>query len=93
MDKEKETIKSENKKVGQFRELKGIIVSDKMDKTVIIRVDRSKRHKIYKKKYTVSKRYKSHDENNQYKVGDYVLIRQVRPISKDKKWKVIRKIK
>ena len=93
MDKEKETIKSENKKNRQFRELKGIIVSNKMDKTIIIRVDKSKRHKIYKKKYTISKRYKAHDENNQYKVGDYVLIRQTRPISKGKKWKVIRKIK
>ncbi len=78
---------------GQFRELKGIVSSDKMDKTVVVKVDTSKRHELYKKRFVVSKKYKAHDEYNQYKVGDYVLIRQVKPISKDKKWQVIRKIK
>ena len=87
MDKKDKLIISK-----QFRELKGIVVSDKMDKTIVIKVDRSRAHKIYKKRFTVSRKYKAHDENNQYKVGDYVLIRQVRPISKDKKWTVIRKV-
>lgn len=77
----------------QFRELKGIVVSDKMNKTVVVRVDTSKQHKIYKKRYIVSKKYKAHDEYNQYKIANHVVIRQVKPISKDKKWQVIRKIK
>jgi small subunit ribosomal protein S17 len=85
-------IKKEAKKQ-QFRELKGIVVSDKMNKTVTVKVDTSKQHKLYKKRYIVSNKYKAHDEYNQYKVGDYVTIRQVSPISKDKKWSVIRKIK
>jgi len=77
----------------QFRELKGIVCSDKMNKTVTVKVDTSKQHKIYQKRYIVSQKYKAHDEYNQYKTGDYVVIRQVSPISKDKKWQVIRKIK
>lgn len=85
-------IKKEAKKQ-QFRELKGIVVSDKMNKTVTVKVDTSKQHKLYKKRYIVNNKYKAHDEYNQYKVGDYVTIRQVSPISKDKKWSVIRKIK
>lgn len=77
----------------QFRELKGTVCSDKMNKTVTVKVDTSKQHRIYKKRYVVSQKYKAHDEYNQYKTGDYVVIRQVSPISKDKKWSVIRKIK
>jgi small subunit ribosomal protein S17 len=91
MDKEiKKTapVKSKN-----FRELKGVIVSTKMQKTVVVEVNTSKAHKLYKKRYTTSKRYKAHDENNDYKVGEKVLIRQVRPLSKDKRWAVIKRIK
>ena len=76
-----------------FRELKGVIVSTKMQKTVVVEVNTSKAHKIYKKRYTTSKRYKAHDENNDYKMGDKVLIRQSRPLSKEKRWAVVRKIK
>ncbi|HNZ86305.1 MAG TPA: 30S ribosomal protein S17 [bacterium] len=85
-------IKKEARKK-QFRELKGVVISNKMNKTVTVKVDTSRQHKIYKKRYVVSNKYKAHDEYNQYKVGDYVAIRQVKPISKDKKWQVIRKIK
>ena len=88
---EKEIKKEERAK--QFRELKGIVVSDKMQKTVVVKVDTSKQHPIYKKRYVVSNKYKAHDEYGQYKIGDHVVIRQVKPISKDKKWKVIKKIK
>jgi len=69
----------------------GIVVSDSMSKTVVVKVDSRKRHPKYKKAYTVSKKYKAHDENNEYKVGDKVVIESTRPISKDKKFKVLRK--
>lgn len=68
---------------------KGRVVSDKMDKTVVVAVDIFKTHPKYKKKYKSTKRYKAHDENNKYKVGDKVEIVAVKPISKDKKYKVV----
>ena len=74
------------------RQLKGIIVSDKMQKTVVVRVGRKKSHPKYKKIYSVHKRYKAHDEKGECKVGDKVIIEESRPISKDKKWKVIKKL-
>ena len=52
-----------------------------------------KEHPIYRKRYTVTKRYKAHDENKEYKVGDKVIIEEMRPLSKDKRWKVIGRIK
>jgi len=77
----------------QYRELMGIVTSNKMQKTVVVKIDTIKTHPIYKKKYIVSKKYKAHDENNQYKINDKVLIRQIKPMSRDKKWEVIRKVK
>ena len=74
------------------RKLKGEIVSDKMDKTIIVRVDRVKVHPKYKKRYKTSKRYKVHDAKNEYKVGDKVIFQECRPLSKDKKWRVLSKI-
>jgi len=74
------------------RTKKGIVVSDKMDKTVVVSIDRVKAHPLYKKKYTVSKKYKADDQENQYKIGDVVEIVSVKPISKDKKYKVLRKV-
>jgi small subunit ribosomal protein S17 len=71
---------------------KGIVVSDKQDKTVVVSIDRIKTHPIYKKKFTVSTRLKAHDEENQYKEGDIVEITECRPISRDKKFKVVRRI-
>jgi small subunit ribosomal protein S17 len=81
---------TEAKKINK-RKLEGMVVSDKMDKTVVIKIDRQVTYKKYNKKYIVSKRYKCHDEQNQYKVGDMVTIEACRPISKDKKWRVINK--
>ncbi|MFH0906721.1 MAG: 30S ribosomal protein S17 [bacterium] len=69
--------------------MKGVIVKDKMNKTVVVLVNRYLKHSKYKKMYRVSKKYKAHDEKNEYKTGDNVIIQEVRPISKDKKWKVI----
>ena len=74
------------------QQLTGLVVSDKMDKTVVVKVDNRKRHAKYHKSYTVSKRYKAHDETNQYKVGDRVVIESIRPMSKEKKFKVLSKV-
>ncbi len=74
------------------RKLKGKVVSDKMQKTVVVKVERQVRHPRYKKVYKVHKRYKAHDEKEEYKVGDEVFIEECRPLSKEKKWKVVGKI-
>ncbi len=71
------------------RKLRGIVVSDKMEKTVVVRVDRTAIHPKYKKRYTVSKKYKAHDEQKQYHVGDQVIMQETRPYSRDKHWRVI----
>ena len=69
--------------------LKGVVVSDKMDKTVVVEVTRFVEHKKYGKRIKKSKKYKAHDEKNEKKIGDNVSIEETRPISKDKKFKVI----
>ncbi len=69
--------------------LKGTVVSDKMDKTVVVSVSRFVKHPLYGKFYKVSKKYKAHDEENKYKTGDKVEIVETKPISKDKRFKVI----
>jgi small subunit ribosomal protein S17 len=71
------------------RILQGVVVSDKMDKTVVVRVERRVMHPLYKKFIRRSKKYHAHDENNVYKVGDVVRIIETRPISKTKTWEVI----
>ena len=68
---------------------KGTIVSEKNDKTVIVSVDVFKTHPKYRKKYIETKRYKAHDEENKHKVGEVVEIVPIRPMSKDKKYKVV----
>ncbi len=73
--------------------LQGEIVSDKMDKTVVVKVTVVKRHPKYHKQYTSSKRYKAHSETNEYHVGDTVEIEETKPLSKEKRWAVIRKVK
>lgn len=70
------------------RVLVGITVSDKMDKTVVVRVDTKKLHPLYKKYVTRSNRYKVHDEKNDIHVGDRIKIEECRPISKEKYWRV-----
>lgn len=74
------------------RQLKGVVVSCKMNKTVIVRVERKKLHSKYKKVYNVHKRYKAHSDMEGLKVGDKVVIEECRPISKEKKWKVVSKV-
>lgn len=74
------------------RKLKGIVVSDKMQKTVVVTVVRLKKHKKLRKYFKVTKRYKAHDEKGEFHTGDKVIIKAIRPISKDKRWEVIGKI-
>ena len=74
------------------RQLKGVVTSDKMDKTVTVKVDRYIKHPKYGKYYTTSKKYKAHDEANAYKIGDVLIIQESKPISKDKAHVVIEKI-
>lgn len=66
----------------------GIVVSDKMDKTVVVRVERKVKHAVYSKYIRRSVKYKAHDEDNSCKAGDRVVIVESRPLSKDKRWKV-----
>jgi small subunit ribosomal protein S17 len=68
---------------------KGTVVSDKNNKTVVVEVTDLKTHPLYSKKYRKTRRYKAHDEKNECKVGDDVVIAQVKPISKEKKWEVV----
>lgn len=67
----------------------GLVVSDKMDKTAVVAVERLKRHPLYGRVQRVTKRFKAHDETNDCKVGDRVRIMETRPISRDKNWRVL----
>lgn len=71
------------------RVLQGIVVSDKMDKTVVVQVSRRMMHPVYKKTIERSKKYAAHDEQKKFKIGDKVSIIESAPISKTKKWKVV----
>ena len=72
------------------RVLQGVVVSDKNDKTVVVRVERRFTHPFFKKVVRRSKKYHAHDEANHHKVGDIVRIEECPPISKNKKWTIIR---
>jgi len=71
------------------RILQGVVVSDKQEKTVVVKVERRTKHPLYKKFIKRSKKYAAHDENNQFKVGDLVKIQETKPISKNKTWEVL----
>jgi small subunit ribosomal protein S17 len=71
------------------RTLSGVVVSDKQDKTVVVRVERRFTHPVMKKTVRRSKKYYAHDEKNEFSVGDVVLIEERRPLSKLKRWEVI----
>jgi small subunit ribosomal protein S17 len=74
------------------RILTGTVVSDKMSKTVVVRIDRRVMHPLYKKIITRSKKYAAHDETNSASIGDTVRIRECRPISRNKRFEVIEKV-
>jgi len=67
----------------------GRVVSDKMDKTVVVAVETLRRHPLYRKTIKRAVKYKAHDENNEYHVGDVVRIAETRPLSKNKRWRVV----
>jgi small subunit ribosomal protein S17 len=67
----------------------GTVVSDKMQKTVVVAVDSTTRHRLYNKTHKRTKRYKAHDEHNQCHLGDRVRIVETRPLSKEKRWRVV----
>jgi small subunit ribosomal protein S17 len=71
------------------RVMQGVVVSDSMDKTIVVRVERRVMHPLYKKFISRSKKYAAHDEGNAHKIGDLVSIRECRPLSKRKKWEVM----
>jgi small subunit ribosomal protein S17 len=71
------------------RVLQGTVVSDKNDKTVVVKVERLFTHPVMQKTVRSTKKYKAHDENNAFKVGDTVFIEESKPISKDKRWVVL----
>lgn len=73
---------------GKRKTLTGVVVSDKMDKTVVIAVDQYVRHPIYNKIMKKTKKYKAHDEENACRIGDKVKVMETRPLSKDKRWRV-----
>lgn len=67
----------------------GIVISDKMQKTIVVKVDRKVKHGFYKKFFTKSQNFKAHDEKNEAKIGDSVSIVETRPLSKDKRWALV----
>ena len=71
------------------RVLQGTVVSDKADKTIVVRVERRGKHPLYKKYIVRSNKFMAHDESNVHKVGDIVRIRECRPLSKNKRWEVV----
>ena len=74
---------------GKRRTKVGRVVSDKMDKTVVVSVERLRRHPIYKRVVRLSSKFKAHDEENSARVGDTVRIEESRPLSREKRWKVV----
>ena len=67
----------------------GMVVSDKMDKTIVVAIERSVQHNLYKKSVKHTLKYKAHDENNECQIGDVVRIMETRPLSKDKRWRLV----
>ncbi len=72
------------------RTFNGVVVSDKNDKTIVVKVETVKKHPKYQKRYTVSEKYKVHDEKNEFHVGDKVSFVECRPLSRDKRWRVVK---
>ena len=83
MEQQKETY------VRQRKTYQGLVVSDKMEKTIVVQVTGKKLHTLYKKYITRSKRLKAHDEKNEAHVGDTVRVEECRPVSKEKVWRLV----
>jgi small subunit ribosomal protein S17 len=78
---------------GQTKERTGIVTSDKMDKTVTVAVERVVQHPLYKKSFKRTKKLKAHDETNTCQIGDLVRVRETRPMSKTKRWRLVEIVK
>lgn len=92
--KKAETKSTEAAGIGNRRTMVGVVVSDKMQKTIVVKVDRQVRHGLYQKYTTKSCRYKAHDEKNDAKIGDLVQVVESRPLSREKRFalqKIIRR--
>ncbi|MBI3589149.1 MAG: 30S ribosomal protein S17 [Candidatus Liptonbacteria bacterium] len=77
----------------QKRKLSGVVTSDKMSKTRVVSIERLKKHPKYLRYYRTTAKFKAHDENNEYKVGDKVVIEETRPMSKEKRWRIVSLVK
>ena len=80
---------SEQLMQGQGRTVQGVVVSNKMDKTIVVIVETLKKHRIYKRTYKQTKRFNAHDEENACQIGDIVRIEECRPLSKTKRWRLV----
>ena len=85
---ERKSVEAGGRAESRRRELVGVVTSDKMQKTRVVLVERRLSHAKYGKFMTSRKKYKAHDEKNEFKVGDRVLIVEARPLSRDKRWRV-----
>ena len=79
----------EEQKRGDRKQRTGLVVSDKMNKTIVVQIKTKKKHGLYKKMVGYTKRFKAHDENNECGVGDIVRVMETRPLSKDKNWRLV----
>jgi small subunit ribosomal protein S17 len=88
----KESLEEEDSQMAEQRNERkvqvGKVVSDKMDKTIVVAVETYKKHDLYHKRIKYTKKFKAHDENNEAKIGDVVRIMETRPLSKDKRWRL-----
>lgn len=80
---------SEEQKRNERKVRAGIVVSDKMDKTIVVKIEEIEQHKLYKKSVKKTVKFKAHDENNEAHVGDKVSIMETRPLSKEKHWRLV----
>ncbi len=74
------------------RKLEGVVLSDKMEKTRVVAVSRLIKHRKYLKYYKATKKIKAHDEKNEFRTGDKVIIEEMRPMSKEKRWRIVEKL-
>lgn len=92
MDTKQKNLTQNDQEIKNPRTLKGLVVSDKMQDTAVVAVTRLRLHSKIKKYYKITKKYKAHNENNHYKAGQKVLMQETRPMSKDKRWKIVKAI-
>lgn len=88
VDKNNQTGAGKAEKAKIRKKFSGVVTSDKMDKTIVVKVERVVVHPKYHKRYKISSKYKVHDEKNQYREGDKVSFVECRPLSRDKRWRV-----